>query len=320
MTAVWHGEALLDRPPTLDPVLRRTAGPRLPRPTPADDLGPAPSAHTEVLGPLRVSVDGQDITPRAAKPRTVLALLACEAGETVAPETIIDELWTTTIPRSAAATVQTYVMHLRTRIADAFARAHHDPDDARRVLVTCGRGYQLVASCDGTDLRRFHELSNLGLRAAELGDDSLAVKCLRAALELWRDTPMVDVTRGPLLQAHVRRLEEWRLSLSVQTLSLELRLGRLHPGMLDELETLGRRYPLHETVSGLSMVALSATGHHDRARHVYDRLRTRLDDRLGLEPMRPVQRLHDELCARALSLDHLAVLLGPSQRHPGPSR
>ena len=245
----------------------------------------------ELLGPLRARAEGRDVAPSAAKPRAMLALLACDAGRTVLTEAIIEEMWGDDVPRSATTTLQTYVMQVRNHIGAALAEAGRSPDEARTVLVTRGRGYELATGPDGTDLTRYEKHADSGRRAAERGDRPGALASLRAALALWRGPALAGVRTGSLLSAHVARLEESRLSLHVQTLQIEVQLGH-HDEVVDELAALAARYPMHETLHGLYMVALYRAGRRERALQTYRRLRSTLDDRLGLEPLSSVQRLH----------------------------
>lgn len=244
----------------------------------------------EVLGPLRVRADGRDVAPSAAKPRAMLALLACDAGRTVLTEAIIEELWGDDVPRSATTTLQTYVMQVRNHIGAALAEAGHPADAARSVLVTRGRGYELAVP-GGTDLTRFEQHADTGRRAAEAGDRAGALRSLQGALGLWRGPALAGVRTGSLLAAQVARLEESRLCLRVQALELELQVGN-HDQVVGELAALAARHPMHETLHGLYMVALYRAGRRDRALQTYRRLQATLDDRLGLEPLSSVQRLH----------------------------
>ncbi|WP_435844199.1 winged helix-turn-helix domain-containing protein [Streptomyces eurythermus] len=67
----------------------------------------------DVLGPLGARVNGLSIVPTAGKPRQILALLAIRAGRVVSVETLIEEVWGDAVPRSAAPTLQTYILQLR---------------------------------------------------------------------------------------------------------------------------------------------------------------------------------------------------------------
>ncbi|MFE2533777.1 BTAD domain-containing putative transcriptional regulator [Streptomyces sp. NPDC059371] len=73
----------------------------------------------DVLGTLAVRHNGVSITPTAPKPRQVLALLALRAGQVVPVGVLAEELWGARPPRSARATLQTYILQLRELISAA---------------------------------------------------------------------------------------------------------------------------------------------------------------------------------------------------------
>ncbi|MGW1966573.1 AfsR/SARP family transcriptional regulator [Streptomyces sp. NPDC001935] len=73
----------------------------------------------DVLGTLAVRYNGVSITPTAPKPRQVLALLALRVGQVVPVGVLAEELWGARPPRSARATLQTYILQLRELISAA---------------------------------------------------------------------------------------------------------------------------------------------------------------------------------------------------------
>ena len=66
-----------------------------------------------VLGPLEVVSGGERVALGGAKQRAVLAVLLLRAGEVVPLERLIDEVWGTDPPPSAAHTLESYVSRLR---------------------------------------------------------------------------------------------------------------------------------------------------------------------------------------------------------------
>ena len=87
-----------------------------------------------LLGPVEVSSDNGSVALGGPKPRGLLAMLALDAGSTVAAERLIDGLWGDDPPASATKMVQLYVSQLRKAMA-----AHGEPD----AIGTRGRAYQL---------------------------------------------------------------------------------------------------------------------------------------------------------------------------------
>ncbi|MGB8942192.1 MAG: AfsR/SARP family transcriptional regulator [Streptomyces sp.] len=246
----------------------------------------------EVLGALVVRENGTSVTPRAPKPRQVLALLALHADQVVPIASLIEELWGDTPPRSARTTLQTYVLQLRELIAAAL---EHDPEGApsrspKDVLVTAPGGYVLRTSGGSSDVREFDRLAGLGYRAMDADDFPHAARELRDALALWAGAAFADVQAGPQLEMQARRLEETRLCALDQRIEADLRLGR-HRELLGELTVLVNRYRTHENLHGQFMLALYRSGRRSEALDAYQRLRATLVRELGLEPSAGLRRL-----------------------------
>ncbi|MFD0852659.1 winged helix-turn-helix domain-containing protein, partial [Actinomadura adrarensis] len=111
-----------------------------------------------MLGPLCVSRDGGNVTPTTPKLRALLTLLLLHHSRVVQIPELIEELWGSRPPDSAASTVQTYVYKLRRIIGD------------ENVLLTRSRGYQLRITPEDLDLCHFERLSEQGSRLLARGD------------------------------------------------------------------------------------------------------------------------------------------------------
>ncbi|MEW9534442.1 BTAD domain-containing putative transcriptional regulator [Microbispora sp. NPDC049125] len=246
--------------------------------------------RVQVLGQLDVTVRGTSILPTASKPRQVLAMLALNPGRIVTVRTLMEELWGTEIPRSAATTLQTYVMQLRRKLRDALA------GDPRRtpmdLLVTHPTGYRLQVRPEDVDCCVHDRLVVAGRDAAASGDDVNASRLLGEALSLWQGPALLDVQVGPRLELEVMRLDDMRLYALEMRIEADLRLGR-HQALLGELAVLTAEHQLHETLHTYYMIALSRSGRRWQALSVHQRLRRSLADELGIEPghrIREVQR------------------------------
>ncbi|WP_327309941.1 AfsR/SARP family transcriptional regulator (plasmid) [Streptomyces sp. NBC_01298] len=258
-----------------------------------------------VLGPLNAEVNGVSIVPTAGKPRQLLALLALYPGRVVPVPTLMEELWGTELPQSALTTLQTYILQLRRRLGTAMG-----PDtqgSAKDVLVTRYGGYLLQVPSEAVDVHSYESLAAEGQQAFEEGEDALASKCLREALELWEGPALVDVRVGPILDIEVLRLEESRLVARERRIDADLRLGR-HVELLAELTDIIARHPQHEGLHSQAMLALYRSGRQASALDVYRRLRQRLIEELGVEPSPQLQRLHQAMLAVDPRLD---VVAGP---------
>ncbi|TCK22201.1 AfsR/SARP family transcriptional regulator [Pseudonocardia endophytica] len=258
----------------------------------------------DMLGTLTVRAeDGSDITPSAGKPRQVLATLAASPGQVVTVDTLVEELWGEQPVRSAATTIQTYVMQLRRLIAGTTTGSRAERSArAKDVLQTCHTGYRLAVEPTVVDLTRFLERAESGRRAADLGDDAGAAEILRDALDLWRGPVLIDVNTGPVLRLETTRMDEHRLTVLETCIDAEIRLGR-HTGLLAELTTLCGRHPMHEGLAARLMLALHRSGRSSEAMRVFATLRRHLVDELAIEPSAPVQRLHSGILDGDPALD-----------------
>ncbi|GAA2382206.1 hypothetical protein GCM10010420_00010 [Streptomyces glaucosporus] len=253
-----------------------------------------------VLGPLTAVERGVSIVPSAAKPRQILALLALQADHVVTVPTLMEEIWGENVPRSAATTLQTYILQLRRRIAVAL---EDDPTrEAKDVLVTQHGGYLLQVQPGQVDVQEFEQLAASGRAAYDAGDDRVASELLGRALAMWHGPALVDVRVGSVLELEVLRMEEDRMAALERRIDADLRLGR-HTELVPELRVLSARHPMHENFCAQLMVALHRSGNSWRALEAYQRLRGTLIEELGMEPSPKLQRLHQAVLSGDPQLD-----------------
>jgi DNA-binding SARP family transcriptional activator len=74
-----------------------------------------------LLGPLEVLDDGRPLAIPGARQRTLLALLALNAGRVTTADHLIDDLWPTTSPRQAGNALQLVVSKLRRALGFAIS-------------------------------------------------------------------------------------------------------------------------------------------------------------------------------------------------------
>lgn len=259
----------------------------------------------EVLGPLSADVNGMSIVPTAGKPRQILALLALYPGRVMPVPTLMEEIWGTELPQSALTTLQTYILQLRRRLGTAMGP--DAPGDAKEVLATRHGGYLLQIPPEAVDVHAYERLIAEAQLAFDQGEDERSARTYREALDLWQGPALVDVRVGPILEIEVMRLEESRLVARERRVDADLRLGR-HVELIAELTDLIARHPQHEGLHSQAMVALYRSGRQATALDVYQRLRRRLIEELGVEPSPQLQRLHQAMLTVDPQLD---VVAGP---------
>lgn len=234
-----------------------------------------------LLGPLIAEERGVAVVPSAHKPRQVLGLLAARAGGVVTVSDLMEEIWGDKVPRTGATTLQVYILQLRRLIGHAL-----QDETARRakdVLITHHGGYELAIGAGWSDVAEFNRLVDAGRRAARLGDDLSASHLLGSALALWRGSVLVDVRHGRQLELEALGLQESRMSALELRIESDIRLGR-HREVVSELRVLTARYPMHEMLCLLLMVALYRSGNGPRALDAFHALRRTLHEELGVEP------------------------------------
>ncbi|WP_314621580.1 AfsR/SARP family transcriptional regulator [Streptomyces stackebrandtii] len=247
-----------------------------------------------VLGPFESSIDGTPSTPSATRVRWTLALLLLRANQVVDRGCIIEELWGENPPRRAVTTAQTYIYHLR-KMHLRFAGRLGEGE----FIETRPPGYLLRCEESEIDAFVFERLSAEGAAAYAAGDAEGAARRLRQALALWRGPVLADITAGPVLTPHIRRLEEVRTRTVRTRILADLRLGRHHE-LIPELRLAAAEHPVDEWFHEQLMIALSEAGRRAEALDAYRELQRTLDRNLGIEPSHTLQQLQYEVLVGAV--------------------
>ena len=252
-----------------------------------------------ILGPLEVRRGGRPVVVGGAKPRAVLAVLLLHANEPVSAERLAVALWGEEAPATGTRTAQVHVSRLRRALGDE-----------RERVVSGPAGYCLRVAPGELDRERFTDLAKQGRRALSDGRAEEAAMLLRDALALWRGRPLADLAFAPFARDEVAALEEQRLSALELRLEAEIAMG---PGVevIGELRRLIAEHPLRERLHGQLMLALYRTGRQADALAAYQRARSELVERLGLEPGRELRDLE-----RAILDQDPELTTGPEDRRP----
>ena len=253
-----------------------------------------------VLGPIVAHENGTSFVPSATKAKKVLVLLILNANRIVPVATLQKELWGEEPPPSAVTTLQTYILQLRKLLGLALPNGY---DGAKEVLVTMSTGYMFKPTPGSLDLDLYHRLTREAQVALDLGDNETGSRLLTQALDLWEGEALVDVHAGPIMEGYVLRLAEARFTALELRLEADLHLGRHHQ-ILSELSELTAEYPFNENLHALLMTALYRSGRRGQTLLVYQNLRKRLVDNLGLEPSLRLRGLQQAVLACDPKLDY----------------
>ncbi|MDP9861399.1 MULTISPECIES: AfsR/SARP family transcriptional regulator [Streptosporangium] len=239
----------------------------------------------KVLGPLEISSGSRAWRLTAPRQQQIMGLLLLSANQIIDANSLILELWGENPPKSAMTTVQTYIYQLR-KLFD------HEGihTTAAEILTTRPPGYSLEVNPEQIDVFAFRELVQKGRAHLDGGDPEKASRWLRQALELWTGPPLMGITAGRVLEAHLADLEEQRLRALEMRIDADLQTGRGRE-LIGELRFLVATNPLNEWFHGRLMTALCQVGRRNEALGAYRELQAVLDRELGLEPSYELRRL-----------------------------
>ncbi|MFN2557638.1 MAG: BTAD domain-containing putative transcriptional regulator [Nitriliruptorales bacterium] len=249
-----------------------------------------------ILGPFEVVADrGAVVLPRG-RGRALLALLVLRAGEVVAVDRLIEELWGESPPPTAAKALHGLVSTLRKRLQPV-----RDSRAQPAMLETCPPGYVLAIDRSQIDADRFRRL----VTAAAGEPARERARQLRAALGLWRGPALAEFTYQPFAQNAIAELEELRLVALEERIDADLVLGR-HVEVVAELEALVSHHPFRERLRGQLMLALYRSERQAEALEVYRDARRMLVEELGIEPGEALQGLQQAILSHDPVLDLLS--------------
>jgi predicted ATPase/DNA-binding SARP family transcriptional activator len=256
-----------------------------------------------VLGPLDLVVAGAPVSLTAPRQRALLAALLLRAGTVVAVDALIEALWDSDPPDSAASVLRLYVSNIRRCLPPGR-------------LETRNSGYVLLVEEGELDAERFEALFADGKRALAEGSPRLARSLLGRALALWRGAALADFAVESFAREAADRLDELRLQCVEERLAADLELGH-HRDVLAELELLVATHPLRDRLRSQLMLALYRSGRQADALACYRRGRDVLIEEHGLDPGTALRELERRILQQDASLELAPT--GPSpERHRVP--
>jgi DNA-binding SARP family transcriptional activator/tetratricopeptide (TPR) repeat protein len=275
------------------------------------DARPGSGLKIRVLGALAGWRSGVAFALGPPRQRAVLGLLALHPGQALHRDVIIDALWGDRPPASAVDLLHTHVSRLRHLLEPGRPARDHEG------LLHCdGGSYRLELTGDELDLLAFRELARRGREAALAHDDDAACTMFSEALGLWHGEPLCDVQvlRGhPAVAAVACEHEEAVLGYAAAALSAGTP-ERARP----YLRVLADREPLSEPVHAMLMQTLASGGDQAAALAVYDHIRRRLDDELGVRPGAVLAEAHSRVLHQQIPV--AAARADPMSMYQLPSR
>ncbi|MET9001027.1 AfsR/SARP family transcriptional regulator [Amycolatopsis sp. NPDC004169] len=237
-----------------------------------------------VLGPFEVRLDGEPRDVGGPRLRTLLAVLAAEAGRVVSVAALGRALWGEEAPAHAGRTVRTYLSRLRGALG-------------QEAILTRPPGYVLHLAPQALDAARFESLAAEGRRVLAAGESAAARERLAAALGLWRGhTAYEEFGDVETLVAERVRLDRLRHNAVQDRIDADLAAGE-DTGLIAELEALTAAFPGHERLWAQLMTALYRAGRQSDALEAFRRARHGLISASGVEPSPVLAQVHRRVLA-----------------------
>ncbi|WP_375001534.1 BTAD domain-containing putative transcriptional regulator [Aeromicrobium sp. CTD01-1L150] len=230
-----------------------------------------------LMGAVEAVRDGRPVAVPGRRVRTLLAMLALSAGETVSTDALALGIWGDEPPEKVRASLQTYVSRLRTALGP-------------ELVTTDPGGYTLRVPREAVDLLR------LGHRIAgetdDRAEDERAV--LTGALAQWRE-PLFGHDSTPWLERHeTPGWVEQQLIARERLIDLDMAAGH-HTRCIAELTRLTENHPLRESLWERLLLCLDRSGRTAEALEAFEELRTRLAEELGVDPAPALRAIHRDL-------------------------
>ncbi|CAN5345216.1 BTAD domain-containing putative transcriptional regulator [soil metagenome] len=238
----------------------------------------------DVLGELRLRVDGRAVKVAGVRRRGLLALLALDAGRGISSTRLVESLWPDDPPENSLAALYNHVSRLRGQLGSAGNR-----------LQRYDAGYRLLLKPDEVDADAARRLA----RAVEssVNVPSTAAELAQIALDLWRGPALDEFRSFPELETQSVHLDEIRLRLVDRLIEARLALG--DPVVADAAKAAAA-VPFRERTALLHIRALAVEGRTADAMDAAQSFRRRLADETGLDPGPDLAELEHKVAAGAL--------------------
>lgn len=231
-----------------------------------------------VLGPVQVWRRGVEVDLGTRQQRLILGLLLANAGQPVGLGDIVEVLWGQEPPRSAVNVVHRYVGALRRLFEPGLPIR-----SAGRWLVGGAAGYRMQVDADELDLLRLRALAEQARADEGAGRLAEAMAAFEQALALWRGPCGGASELGANDHLAFSAVDHECADLAREAAALALRLDRAR-SVLPVLRRVAEHRPWDEALQASLLLALSADGQQAEGIALYQNVRRRLADELGVDP------------------------------------
>ncbi len=242
-------------------------------------------SKVRLFGSFELRIDGRRLGSRdfaGVKPRQLLELLVLHRGRTVSKGELIEALWSESAPSNAAATVETYVSVVRSRLAEA-----------RSLVTTESGGYRFDLGRADVDVDEFDAL----LREAAGSPAEARRARLEEALTLASGEVLADEPYATWA-AEIRWVYAERRLQAVCDLADACLAMNDFGSAREHADQALLADPLFERAHRAAMLARYGLGEEARALRAYDRCRSVVTEMLGTLPTPETTGLHEAILRR----------------------
>ncbi|MEV0460855.1 AfsR/SARP family transcriptional regulator [Catellatospora methionotrophica] len=243
--------------------------------------------QVRLLGSVEVVAGGVVRPVPGLRRKAVLAMLGLHPGQIVSSDRLIDAVWEQDAPATALNTLQRHVSYLRELLG------------AKDTIVGRASGYVLDLGGEATDVLAAERLIATARRAPDPGRRA---ECLRAALALWRGSPLTGVTALGWFAEQAAHLDDLAHEAMRSLAEARLALGE-HQELIAGLDQLVAARPFDEDLYRLLMTALYRSGRQAAALERFQQLKQVLADELGIDPGQPLRELETAILRQDPALD-----------------
>ncbi|WP_433518124.1 ATP-binding protein [Nonomuraea sp. CA-143628] len=247
----------------------------------------------QILGPLRLWRGDEELDAGPRQQAFLLALLLAREGRLISTAELVDLIWDDDAPASAVNVIHKYVGTLR-RLLEPPLPVRGSGSYLRRR----GSGYMFVARNGILDLAVFRQSVQAAGQAVARQQREAALDCYVKGLELWQGSTGEGLAYGPAAMPIFAGLDSEFLSTCAAAAELALSLGRPER-VLPPLQLAATMSPLHEPVLASLITTLGAAGQQAQALSVYQTVRARLTEELGIDPGPALRAAHQRVLNNA---------------------
>ncbi|MGW9630094.1 ATP-binding protein [Agromyces sp. NPDC055520] len=222
-------------------------------------------------------------------------MLLARGGRPTGADELIELIWGEDAPASALNVIHKYVGSLRRILEPELL-----PRGTGSFLLRRSSGYLCTAGSDILDLAKFRQSTVIARAELAAGDHAAALDSYLAAVSLWSGPAGDGWAHAPGAAPIFAALNDEYFQACIEAAGVAQSLGKPEQ-VLPALHLAAAMAPLHEPVQASLVTVLGRAGHQAEALAVFDVVRRRLADDLGIDPGATLQAAHQGVLAQTWS-------------------